>query len=166
MLYIVFAILLMSGLICLAFWWMNRDNPGFDERQSETRRKAYQMGFFIEETYMLCLFIYVTVVGDPPVDWPVLIMLGVWLPAIPVVTCMIWKDAYLTSGQSHLGFGILGFLIGILYLSMFIRQLPNLSLTGPGSKLWTPLLVGIFWLWVGILMVLKHFLNKREEKAE
>lgn len=162
---IISALIFIIGLIWLAFWWMNRENSGFDERQVEAQRKAYQMGFFIEEIYFLCMLIYYTSYGEPPVSWNMLLMLGIWLPAVPVVTCMIWKDAYLKSGQSHLGYGIMGVIAGAMDLYSAVT-LYHSAPDGESARPWIALMVGIFWLWIGCLMILKHFLNKREEKAE
>lgn len=161
----LFALILMIGLIWLALWWMNRGNPGFDERQIEVQRKAYQMGFFIEDFYMLGLFIYGTFFGEPPVDWTLLILIGIWLAMLPVVTCMIWKDAYLKPGQSHLGIGIAGIVAGVMNLYSTVtlfRKAP----AGESDRLWPVFLMAIFWLWVGGVMILKHIVNKRVEKAE
>ena len=71
---ILFPLILIIFLIALAFWWVNRNSTRFDERQIEIQRKAYQMGFYIELTYLLSLFIYGTVIGEPSVDWTLLIM--------------------------------------------------------------------------------------------
>lgn len=159
----LFALILIIGLILLAFWWINRDNPGFDERQVAVQRKAYQIGFFIETIYMLGLFIYGTMAPQLAVDWTLLVMLGIILPSIPVITCMIWKDAYFKPGQSYLGFGIAGTLTGAmnLYSAVILyRSAP----AGEDAKTAVPFLSGFFWLWIGGLMIVKHFVNKRIEK--
>lgn len=165
MLYILLGVLLIVGLIWAAFWWMNRDNPGFDERQIETQRKAYQLGFYIETIYLCGLFIYGTVLTEPAVDWTLLVLLGIWIPLIPVITCLIWKDAYFKPGQNHLVFGIAGILIGVMNLYSSVRLYLHAP-AGEEQRLWVPFFAGTFWLWTGGLMVVKHFVNKWEENAE
>lgn len=161
----LFALILMIGLIWLALLAINGKKDGFDERQIEIRRKAYQMGFTIETLYMLGLFIYGTVMGEPTLPWTLLIMVGIVLAAIPTITCIVWKDAYLKPGQKYLSVGICEIIISVINLhtaSSLLRTAP----AGEGDKVFPIFLITVFSFWIGIVMVAKHFVNKRAEKAE
>ena len=161
----LFALLLCIGIVWLMLWWINRGNPGFDERQIEIQRKAYQMGYTIESGYMLGLYIYSVIVGDPPLSWTLLILIGMLLAAIPVSTCIIWKDAYLHRGQKYLTSGLSFFAIGMMDLytaGTLLKKAP----AGGEEKVYPIFLIALFIFWVGIVMVIKHFADKRAEKVE
>ena len=161
----LFALILIIALIWFSAIWITRENPGFDERQIHIQRKAYQIGFIIESVYMLGLFIYGVMAGDPPVSWTLLIMVGIWLAMIPVVTITIWKDAYFKPGQKLLGFGICEILVGLMNLYT-LHSLYQTAPVGETDRLLPMVFADTFCFWVGTLTIVKHFVNQRTEKAE
>jgi hypothetical protein len=162
---VLFALILMIGMIWLALLGMSRKNDGFDERQVEIQRKAYRMGFTIETFYMLGLFIYGTVVGEPPLSWTLLILVGIVLAITPAITYIIWKDAYLKPGQKYLSFGICEIIVGVMNLYT-IFTLYRKAPAGEGHRVLPILLADIMCFWIGAICLVKHFINKHTEKSE
>lgn len=161
----LFALLLCIGIIWVMLFIMNRGNPGFDERQIDVQRRAYQMGYTIESGYLLGLYIYSVVMGDPPLSWTILILIGTLLAAIPVVTCIIWKDAYLLRGQKYLTNGFAFLAIGLMDLytaGSLMKDAP----AGGEEKVYPIYLISLFMFWISGVMLVKHFVNKRLDKAE
>lgn len=138
----------------------------YDERQLQARGKAFQYGFFallLYDTFYAVFFEE----GEP--SWcsnMFGIYLGIGIALAVFGVYAIWNDAFMQLNQSPLTICLLFIGVGGLNLSLGIGHILNGNITENGKIGFrgVNLILGGVFLLLGLVFVVKNYLNKREEE--
>ncbi len=133
----------------------------YDERQLRVRGDAYRYAFY---TVLICeVILFILAFGEfsLPVPEYVLHFAGILIGCLVLSGYCIWKDAYWGLNNNRKRYGIILVVAGLLNA---IPLLGGLSHSDSFDFPYVNLMVCIMLLVVGLELLLKHMLDRREEK--
>lgn len=169
---IVAMLVLFAGCALWLRWDRGRRYVDFDERQAQARSKANSAAGFATAVYVVIVAI---VFPEDRVLLQNLLYGAIFLFAAVAATCSILTDAYVRLRDSAVMTGVPLVLVGCFYLfSCQVTLNRARKFSDSMGYLWEPerymdwldLMAGILWLYLGILLLLHHWLQCRGERDE
>lgn len=147
-------------LLMVVLSWFVRDEPkekqeGYDERQVLARGVAFKWGFSAGLIYLFLVQVALLWEDFPFSTREVIVFGGVLMLGVYMSVC-IWKDAY-TRPREKEGFDI---------FTLFNNGILSLLYWSVHKQDWFFFHVGVVFCFDGVLMLLRRFLRKREEREE
>lgn len=173
----ILALALMLGvtvlvlLLCVAVrhYSVGAQSREHDERQILAQGKAYQLSGMVALVYYGVLAVFLPV-GLPNETVKTLLFFGLYVDMIVFATYSVLSDAYVGRSNTEWGAG-LGFLVvGVLHLGLFGLNLAQydgvIPFEGTGAGSFRSIIMGVGFGYLGILLLVKHWRNKREAAEE
>ena len=133
----------------------------YDERQLKVRGDAYRYAFYTVVIWEAVLLILAIGEFSFPVSAYILHYAGILAGVLVLSGYCIWKDAYWGLNNNRKRYGIILVVAGLLNA---IPLLGGLSHSDSFDFPYVNLMVCIMLLVVGLELLLKHMLDRREEK--
>lgn len=159
---VVFAVVFV--LICVL---KKKKNPysvseNYDERQLLIQGKAYKYAFFTLLTYVLVIGILTVILEKDFALTYVYSLIGLCLALIVYVTYSLFKDAYIGRDESKNISAGFAFLIGICNAVPSLFRFDEMLVNGILQLAVGQLVMGLTFIYVGIILIVKKQMNKRE----
>lgn len=137
----------------------------YDERQILARGVAFQAAFFTMLIYYALLYFFQTLEVPLPIAEDVLTVSGILLSVVVFVGMAIWKDAYFALNDKNKSLICFFLVIGFIDLAMGITNIRNerVIVNGICTNAVLPLLSGIMFALILIMLVLKSVIDREDE---
>lgn len=136
----------------------------YDERQMAARGKSYKTGmltFVIASLLMTLLEVLEVHFAEYPLMYLLILLTGCFAFVIDA----IFRDAYFRVGESTKMWWIIPVAALNIFLS-FVRKTPLINEDGLLTLDSLNLIVGIWILLIGLIILIKKFLDKKDSKAD
>ena len=134
----------------------------YDERQLLIQGKAYKYAFFTLLTYFLAIGILTVVLERDFATTYVYSLIGLCLAMIVYVTYSLFNDAYIGRDRSkNLSTGFV-FLIGVCNAGPALFRFDEMLVNGILQIPIGQLVMGLTFIYMGIILVVKKQIDKRE----
>ena len=134
----------------------------YDERQLLIQGKAYKYAFFTLLSYFLSIGILNAVLEKDFATTYVYSLVGLCLGLLVFVTYSLFKDAYIGMNETkNLSAGV-AFLVGICNAGPALFNLDKMCVNGILQITTGQLVMGLTFIYVGIILIVKKQMDKRE----
>ena len=165
MILLVLAVLGVSVLILRRN--RRKENTEFDERQLQAQGQAASLAATVGMLYFMALYLFLPeqISGETMRS---VILLGLMLAALMGATYAILSDAYVGRSDTLENKGLGALLLGIVYLVFFVLRMVLVSDALPleNENAWRSLLLGVGFVYVGILLLVKDRRSAKEDADE
>lgn len=134
----------------------------YDERQLLIQGKAYKYAFFTLLTYVLVIGILTAILERDFATTYVYSLIGLCLALIVYVTYSLFEDAYIgRDGSKNISAGV-ALIIGICNAVPALLSLDKMYVNGILQTTTGQLVMGLTFIYVGIILIVKKRMDKRE----
>lgn len=134
----------------------------YDEYQLFTR---YRLGYYtLFLTEILMIINILLCMRRPWASTTVQMTALIILPSLYFITGAVFRNAYLEIGARHWVHGLCSMGLGLLGILVFVVSDPVLLQDGMLTDDVIQLAVGICWLYLGAIILIKAYWNRRKEK--
>lgn len=138
----------------------------YDERQLISRGIAYKYAFYTMLVYYMLLFVCSTCEIVIPVESSILYLIGAVLGLEVMVTYCIWHDSYWALNQKRRGFMLIFMFVGVANTVTGVKRFSRGTLFADGILTGeaAPLIMGITFLWIGVVFGVKALHERLEDR--
>lgn len=146
------------------------DSVCFDERQMAARGSAYTTAYWVLFCWIMGLMICLS--AGMPKEYAVTgLYLGVLVSAVMLVTLFVLRDAYTVflswvDGHEKLSLGYMVLMAGVNFFEFFHAGVETMPAFSMESRPWVDLMMGMTFLYLAVLFLIRWGVRKREEAAE
>ncbi|MBQ8856574.1 MAG: hypothetical protein IJ024_00365 [Lachnospiraceae bacterium] len=159
---IIYAILVLLVYVLRGVKNQNKTTKHYDERQLLIQGKAYKYSFFTLLAYLIGIGVLNVILDRDFATTYVYACIGLCLGLIVYVTYSLFKDAYIGMKESaNLSVGV-AFLVGICNAGPSLFNLDKVMKNGVLQNTTAQLIMGLTFIYVGIILFVKKQLDKRE----
>lgn len=140
----------------------NKTAPQYDERQLLVRGNAYKYGFFTLLSYYVGIGVLSVIMERDFATTYAYAGIGLCLGLIVFVTYSLFKDAYIgIKDNMSLSIGC-SFLAGFCNAGPSLSNMDRMLVGGILQNTFVQLLLGVTFIYIGIILIVKKQMNKRE----